>query len=261
MLDLSVPAANPSIRAILRAPYLAQFVGRALSDVILGAFNPSGRLTLTFYAPPYSNNLPAMSNYSMAGRTYRYYAGEPLYEFGFGLSFTEWSYSAAALPASVGPCDVIHVTAVLKNIGGMSGAEVAQLYLTVYNASVPLMPFKQLVNFDKVALEPGDSVLLNLTITPEDNAVLRDGDFVPVIEPGVRAVWLGSSSGESRPGVAATFTVVGPVALLSSCSNPSASTQSARSGTATPRPGMPAHVWVRPSLNAEGSGGAARWRP
>ena len=256
MLDLSVPAADPNVAAILRAPYLAQFVGSAIADVIFGAFNPSGRLTLTFYAPPYSNNLPAMSNYSMAGRTYRYYDGEPLFEFGFGLSLTSWEYSGVALPSSVGPCEVVHVSAVLTNVGSRPGTEVAQLYLSLQNASVPLVPLKQLVNFDKVALAPGNATLLNLTITPEDSAVLRDGDFVPVIEPGVRTVWLGSSSGEGRPGVAASFAVVGPVTPLSACTGPSVVDVTTLRGL-----GLPAHVWAKPQLSSDGLGGAARWRP
>lgn len=265
MLDLSVPAADPAVAAILRAPYLAQFVGRALADVILGGFNPSGRLTLTFYAPPYSNNLPAISNYSMAGRTYRYYSGKPLFEFGYGLSFTNWEYANVTLPSSVGPCDITFISAVLTNTGNLSGAEVAQLYLSIANASVPLVPLKQLVNFQKQILGPGDSILLNLTITPEDNAVLRDGDFVPVIEPGLRSVWLGSSSGEERPGVSTTFTVTGPVTLLSSCTANRAlfrgASSDARSSSVTPARRSPAHVWPKPQLNSEGSGGAARWLP
>jgi beta-glucosidase len=90
MLDLSFPATDSSISAILQAPYLGQFVGGALADVIFGHFNPAGRLTQTYYAPPYANNLPSISNYSMAGRTYRFYDGAPLFEFGFGLSYTSW---------------------------------------------------------------------------------------------------------------------------------------------------------------------------
>jgi hypothetical protein len=222
MIDLSVPAANPAVKAIIRAPYLAQFVGTALADVIFGAFNPSGRLTLTFYAPPYTNALPAITNYSMAGRTYRYYDGKPLYEFGFGLSYTTWSYAAASVPAQVAPCDVVSVTSLLANTGGRAGAEVAQLYLSLPNATVPLVPRMQLVAFDKVALGRGESALLNLTITPEASSVLREGDFEPVIEPGLRVLWLGSSSGRSRPGVAAVYEVVGETVPLSACATAAA---------------------------------------
>ena len=260
MLDLSVPAADPTVAAILRAPYLAQFVGTALADVIMGSYNPSGRLTVTFYAPPYSNALPAMTNYSMAGRTYRYYDGEPLYEFGFGLSYTTWGYTDITTPQRVGPCDTVMVSTVLSNTGLRSGAEVPQLYLSIINATVPLVPRLQLVNFDKVSLEPGSSAQLNFSITPEDSSVLREGDYVPVIEPGIRSVWLGSSSGTMRPGVAASYEVVGPVTPLSACTGASMDRDRASARTSS---GMksPAHVWSAPKLNTDRLDGAARWDP
>jgi hypothetical protein len=118
------------------------------------------------------------------------------------------------------------------------------------------MPLLQLINFDKLAVSAGGSVFLNLTVTPADSAVLRAGDFVPVVEPGVRTLWLGSSSSSARPGAAATFVISGPTTPLSACggSPPRESKQISQAPA-------PAHVWQKPVLNSERRGGAARWDP
>ena len=114
-------------------------------------------------------------------------------------------------------------------------------------------PRLQLVNWEKLAVASGSPITLTLTITPEDNAVLREGDFVPVIEPGVRAVWLGGSSSAQGPGAAAEFRVDGPTTPLAQCG------QGGRLRAAGDGAG-PAHVWPRPQLS-EFWGGATRLRP
>ncbi len=248
--------AHAHLAALLAAPFGGQFAGDALAAVILGDENPAGRLTTSWYSAEAAARLPAISNYSMAGRTYRYADEADVdFVFGHGLSFSTFAYADLSVaPANPGPCDTVTVTALLTNAAGPAGAEVAQLYVSFMGASVPRPPRLALVNFEKVVLAAGGRVTLNLTITPEDNSVLREGDFVPVIEPGARALWLGASSSAARsaPGLAGAFTVSGPATPLSQCGG-GGPMRAASHGAA--------HTWPRPELNGERAGGAARWDP
>ena len=236
------------VDALLAAPFGGQFAGDAMAAVVLGEENPAGRLTTTWYTPAYAATLPALTNYSMAGLTYRYAPpGAARFPFGHGLSFSSFAYSNLTItPAAPGPCDTLTVTATLRNAAGPPGAEVAQLYLGFPSAPVPAQPLQALVNWQRLALDAQGAAQLSLTITPEDNAVLREGDFVPVIEPGMRKVWLGGSSSWTAQGLAGSYVVQGAPTPLAQCSG--------AGGSGLP-PGV-AHVWPSPVL---GSGGAARW--
>ena len=249
MLDIGADAlADERIDALLAAPFGGQWAGDAIAAVVLGDANPSAKLTTTYYTTAAFQRLSAITNYSMVNRTYRYMAdaADAAFPFGHGLSFSNFSYSSLRVtPAAPAPCDTITVTATLTNAAGApAGAEVAQLYISIVGASVPV-PRLQLVNFDKLVLAPGESAPLSLTILPEDHAIMRAGDFLPVIEPGTRRLWLGTSSADSSAGgvgLAGTYDVAGDVTPLRNCG-----------GT------VAAAVWPRPTLNAAGEGGAARW--
>ena len=247
MVDLGPDALkNPNLSALLAAPFGGQYAGDALAAVVLGDENPAGRLTTTWYTTDALSRLGNISDYAMANRTYRFLSSgaDAAFAFGHGLSFSSFSYSALDVqPARPAPCDTITVTATLSNAAGApAGAEVAQLYISIANASVP-QPRLQLVNFEKTApLAGGASAQLRLTILPEDNAVLRDGDFLPVIEPGARSFWLGASSDTAGLGLAGAYAVEGTTTPLRDCGGV-----------------VGAAVWPRPKLNAEGRGGAARW--
>ena len=231
--------------ALLAAPFGGQFAGDAIAAVVLGDENPAGRLTTTWYTTAALTALGSLTNYSMSGRTYRFIQpAAARFAFGHGLSFSTFEYSDLAVtPSAPGPCDALNVTVTLTNTAGPDGTEVAQLYTSFPGASVP-QPRQALVNWEKLRLSAGGAVTVTLSITPEDNAVLRAGDFVPVIEPGARSLWLGASSDRGAAGLPGAFTISGPATPLASCSSSGA-----------PPPGV-AHVWPYPVL---GSGGAARW--
>jgi beta-glucosidase len=237
--------------ALLAAPFGGQWAGDALAAVVLGDENPAARLTATWYTAEALAALGGLANYSMAGRTYRYARpGAARFPFGHGLSFSTFAYGPLRIaPAAPGPCDAVNVTFTLTNAAGPAGAEVAQLYAAFPGAPVPAQPSKALVNWEKVALAAGGAATLTLTITPEDNAVLREGDFVPVVEPGARTVWLGASSDEGAPGASGAYTVTGEATPLAQCGG---------GGAAGGSYGA-AHVWPRPALG--NWGGAARWSP
>jgi beta-glucosidase len=250
MVDVGDAGAG-DMGALLAAPFGGQYAGDAIAAVVLGDVNPAARLTTTWYTRAAFAALGDLSNYSMAGRTYRYAAPDAArFVFGHGLSYSNFTYAALTVsPAAPRPCDTVTVTATLTNAAGPAGAEVAQLYVRFAGASVPQPPAHSLVNWERVVLGAGGAATLTLTVTPEDNAVLRAGDFVPVIEPGVRALWLGASSDAARaPGLAGGYTIVGDATPLAACGG--------GGGSGAPPPGV-AHVWPRPVL-APGTG-AARW--
>jgi beta-glucosidase len=241
------------VSAIIAAPFAGQFAGDAIAAIILGDENPAGRLTTTWYTAQAFAAIGDLTNYSMAARTYRNAApGAARWPFGHGLSFSSFSYSNLhVFPAAPGPCDTLNVTVTLTNAAGPAGVEVAQLFTSFPGASVPAQPVKSLVNWERMFVPAGGATTLSLTISPEDNAVLREGDFVPVIEPGARGVWLGSSSDSSSgtPGIQGSYTVTGAVTPLAECG--------AAQGTPRERPAGVAHVWPKPPLGR--GGGAARW--
>ncbi|HEX6623261.1 MAG TPA: glycoside hydrolase family 3 C-terminal domain-containing protein, partial [Pyrinomonadaceae bacterium] len=133
---LAVNWADEHVPAIVEAWYPGQEGGTALADVLFGDYNPAGRLPVTFYKSV--AQLPPFEEYGMAGRTYRYFKGEPLYPFGHGLSYTRFKYDKLKLGASrVKAGDGLRLSVDVQNVGDRAGDEVVQLYLTDVAASVP----------------------------------------------------------------------------------------------------------------------------
>jgi beta-glucosidase len=158
-----------SAAAILEAWYPGQAGGTAVAETLLGENNPSGRLPITFYAG--TDQLPPFDDYSMKNRTYRYFEGEPLYSFGYGLSYTRFEYSSAKLSsAMVRAGESLTVSAEIKNTGDRDGDETVEAYLVP--KSIAGAPRRTLIGFDKVHLRQGETKVVEIRIAPRQLSVV-----------------------------------------------------------------------------------------
>ena len=161
--SMAVNWAQDHVPAILDVWYPGQRGGDATADVIFGDYNPAGRLPVTFYKS--QADLPDFRNYDMAGRTYRYFKGEPLYGFGFGLSYTTFDYGTATSKAN--PDGGFDVAVPITNTGKRAGDEVVQLYLSQKNATPDSgLPIKSLRGFKRFHLLPGETKIVVFHLTP-----------------------------------------------------------------------------------------------
>ncbi|MET0289564.1 MAG: glycoside hydrolase family 3 C-terminal domain-containing protein [Pseudoxanthomonas sp.] len=190
---LGIDWAKARLPAILVAWYPGQSGGSAVADVLFGNANPAGRLPVTFYKA--DEKLPPFDDYAMAGRTYRYFGGEPLYPFGHGLSYTRFGYAGLTLERDrARASDDITVRVKVTNQGRLAGEEVVQLYLH------PLKPArerarKELRGFQRVHLQAGQTRELSFVINPAKDLRTYDeaaGDYT--VLPGPYEVQVGSSS-------------------------------------------------------------------
>ncbi len=211
---VAVNWANHNVPAILAAWYPGGEGGTAVADVLFGNYNPAGRLPVTFYKTV--DQLPPFTDYSMQGRTYRYFKGEPLYPFGYGLSYTNFVYSDLRIDSkSVKAGQPVNVSVDVTNAGERLGEEVVQLYLTDAAASAPV-PIRNLVGFDRISLRPREKRSVSFTITPRQMSLIDDGGK-RVIEPGEFTIFVGGGQpGFTRAstGVSGRFTVSGKVLEL-----------------------------------------------
>jgi beta-glucosidase len=185
---LAVNWENQNIPAIIEAWYPGQAAGAAIADVLFGDYNPAGRLPVTFYRSV--KDLPAFENYSMQGRTYKYFAGEPLYPFGFGLSYTSFNYELVKNPANV-RSGLMSLTVRVTNTGKMAGDEVAQMYISAKSTSTAA-PLRSLAGFKRVHLNPGESRELEFFITNDGLATINNEGKKQVV-PGKYDVFVGGS--------------------------------------------------------------------
>jgi len=216
---LAVNWANDHVPAILDAWYPGEEGGTAIADVLFGNYNPGGRLPVTFYKSV--DQLPPFTDYSMQGRTYRYFKGEPLYPFGFGLSYTNFKYDNLRLSARrVSAGQDIKVTAEVTNAGQRAGDEVVQLYVTHQAASVPV-PIRSLAGIQRVFLKPGEKRTVTFSLAAEQMSLIDDKGK-RVIEPGEFLISLGGKqpgfsgyADATTTGVVTTrFSVAGKVAAV-----------------------------------------------
>jgi beta-glucosidase len=180
------------VPAIIEAWYPGQAAGPAIADVIFGDYNPAGRLPVTFYTSV--DQLPPFSDYNMAGKTYRYFEGDPLFPFGHGLSYTTFEYTNLQLPARIRDNEDVVVTVDVRNAGENAGEEVLQLYVTDVEASVPV-PIRSLQGFKRIFLEPGAQQTVTFTLHPRQLSLI-DAEWQRVVEPGVFEI----SVGGKQPG-------------------------------------------------------------
>ncbi|MEZ5104714.1 MAG: glycoside hydrolase family 3 C-terminal domain-containing protein [Draconibacterium sp.] len=184
---LAVNWENENVDAIISAGYPGQEGGNAVADVLLGDYNPAGRLPVTYYKSV--EQLPPFEEYDMKGRTYRYFDGEPLYPFGYGLSYTTFSYSGLKLAkkAKIGESVTLKVN--VTNTGTMAGEEVVQLYLKDEEASTP-RPKVQLEGFERIFLNPGESKVVEFKLSPRQFSMIGEKDK-RVIENGWFTIYVG----------------------------------------------------------------------
>jgi beta-glucosidase len=189
---LSVNKAQEKASAILLAGYGGQQGGNAVADILFGDYNPAGRLPVTYYKS--IDQIPAFENYDMAGKTYRFFTQEPLYPFGFGLSYTTFSYSDLSMPVTVVAGEKVPVKVKVTNSGKMAGDEVVELYVTDEKASTA-RPIRQLEGFSRVTLRPGESKVVEITLEPRQFSMINN-KAKRVIEPGYFTI----SVGGKQPG-------------------------------------------------------------
>ena len=185
------------VDAVVDAWYAGEQGGRATADVLLGDYNPAGRLPITF--PMAEGQLPLYYNHKPTGRgdDYLDLTGQPLFPFGFGLSYTSFEYSGLLIdPATINPNGTVRVRCTVKNTGSRTGDEVVQLYLKDILASVA-RPVMQLEGFTRIELKPGESREVSFTIGP-DQLQMLDRDMHWIVEPGSFRVLVGASSRDIR---------------------------------------------------------------
>jgi beta-glucosidase len=183
------------VDAILFVWYPGMEGGRAVADVLFGDISPSGKLPITF--PKSLDQLPAFDDYSMQGRTYRYMTEEPLYPFGFGLSYSRFEYSELQLDKTILPLgESLNLSLTLINCGGSDSAEVVQFYLSDLHASA-IVPAHHLIGFERVMLKAGESRLLKFTISPEMMSFYNEEGKL-TLEPGEFRLEVGGCSPTKR---------------------------------------------------------------
>ncbi|NLK29248.1 MAG: glycoside hydrolase family 3 protein, partial [Clostridiales bacterium] len=167
--------------AIIQGWYPGAMGGKAIADLIFGKYSPSGRLPVTFYRE--DNSLPDFEDYSMDGRTYKFIKEDPLYPFGFGLSYTQFTYRDLALEnTELQPGQNLTGTVTVKNSGDRQGDEIVQIYLKDDEASVRV-PHHKLCWFKRVSLNPGETIKVTFTIDAEQFMIVKE-DGSKEYEPG-----------------------------------------------------------------------------
>jgi beta-glucosidase len=160
---LATPWEAEHLPALLTSWYGGQSAGTALADVLFGDYNPAGRLPVTFYKS--ETQLPAFDNYSMAGRTYRYFTGEPLFPFGHGLSYTTFKYSNLKVLSKPATGQPIRVSVEVQNTGARAGDEVVQLYVR-HPGATGRVARHALEGFRRINLVAGARQTVQFTLSP-----------------------------------------------------------------------------------------------
>ncbi|HEU4387792.1 MAG TPA: glycoside hydrolase family 3 C-terminal domain-containing protein, partial [Blastocatellia bacterium] len=190
---------HENVAAILHLAHNSQEEGNALADVIFGDYNPAGRLVQTW--PRTIDQLPAMMDYDIRhGRTYMYFKGQPLYAFGYGLSYTTFKYSNLRTSASsLAAKGSVSISVDVTNTGSRAGEEVVQMYATHLNSSVD-RPLKELKGFKRIGLEPGQSRTVTLPLKGEQLAYWDPIKKSWTVESGTVRIQIGASSADLKLG-------------------------------------------------------------
>jgi beta-glucosidase len=203
---LSVNWAEQHASAILDAWYSGEEGGTAIAQTLAGENNPAGRLPVTFYKGV--EQLPPFEDYSMKNRTYRYFSGQPLYPFGYGLSYSRFEYSNLKLSAQeLGAGDPLIVDADVKNTSQRAGDEVVQLYMTF--PSLLGAPLRALRGYTRIHVDPGATQHVRLSLDPRDLSFVNlDGDRL--VAAGTYTISVGGGQpGTGTPSVEAQLSIRG----------------------------------------------------
>lgn len=194
---LSINWADEHVRAIVQAWYPGQATGSALADVLFGDYSPGGRLPVTF--PRSLADVPEFTDYRMQGRTYRYSEKEPLYPFGYGLSYTRFAYrEIEANKLELANGDEVVVSATVQNVGERGGDEVVQLYVKALDAPF-VVPVHELRGFSRLPIEAGQAQRVSFTLTTRDLSLIDEGGK-RVYQPGRYRIFIGGSQPDERSG-------------------------------------------------------------
>ena len=189
---VAVTWARDHVPAMVEAWYPGQAGGTAVADVLFGDYNPGGRLPVTFYRS--ADQLPPFADYNMKGKTYRFFKGDPLFPFGYGLSYTTFAYTNLKLPDQPAMGTDVRVSVDLQNTGSRAGSEVVQVYVKTPDAS-PSAPVRALAAFRRVTLAAGERKTVEFSLAPRRFSHVR-ADGRRVEEPGAFEI----SVGGKQPG-------------------------------------------------------------
>lgn len=182
-----------NIPAIIETWYGGQEGGTAIADVLFGDYNPGGKLPVTFYTS--EKDIPAFENYDMKGRTYRFFEGNALYGFGYGLSYTSFAYSNLSLKETYGTDESFLLSVDVTNTGSYDGEEVVQLYIKNKKASVTV-PINSLKGFKRIALKKGEKKTIFFNLMPQDFSIINNNG-----KEVVEASQFEISMGGGQPGI------------------------------------------------------------
>jgi len=182
------------LAAIVQAWYPGEEGGIAVANVLFGKYNPAGRLPVTFYQS--TKQLPPFKDYSMKGRTYRFFRGTPLYAFGYGLSYTKFKYLNLKVDKALVNCaDTVTVTLWVKNTGESDGDEVVELYVRSLTAN-NLRAIKSLKGFKRVHIHRGTVKEVKVKLPVQSLSIYKLGKYV--VQPGKYELQLGASSSDIK---------------------------------------------------------------
>ena len=189
---LAINTAENEAAAVLQAWYHGAMGGLAVARALFGEVNPQGKLPVTFYHS--DADLPSFTDYAMKGRTYRYIETEPLYPFGYGLSYTRFTFNDAAVSAGTAGPDGVDVSVTVRNEGSRAGTETVEVYV---KAERPGTPNAQLKGLAKVSLQPGEEQRVTVHL-PLAALALCDEKGVSQVLPGDYTLWVGGSQPDTR---------------------------------------------------------------
>jgi beta-glucosidase len=199
---VSFPWESQNIDAIISAWYGGESIGLAIADVILGNYNPSGRLPVTFYAN--DSDLPDIEDYNMNNRTYKYFKGKPLYPFGYGLSYTTFAYKWETPPQkSYKSSGTITCSFSVTNTGKLSGDEVAQVYVKYPDGKG--FPIKELRYFERKHIVEGQAEQIKVSIPVNQLAKWDEKAKKLIVPTGAYSIYAGTSSDDEA--IVAVFDV------------------------------------------------------